>query len=100
MSASSPVSPAQSGGGLPANTHETDDQLRKIIGERDATIGKLRRQLNGAISELKKVQDHSKHQSQEFLKLKKDKVRQSQSRVSVIDNYCTPGSRFQSSSSV
>ena len=55
--------------GEEANLHEMED-LRKCIVERDATIDKLRRQFKEVVSELKKVQEHSKRQSQEMLKLK------------------------------
>ena len=55
--------------GEEANLHEMED-LRKCIVERDATIDKLKRQFKEVISELKKVQEHSKRQSQDMLKLK------------------------------
>ena len=55
--------------GEEANLHEMED-LRKCIVERDATIDKLKRQFKEVVSELKKVQEHSKRQSQEMLKLK------------------------------
>ena len=48
----------------------------KSIVERDAIIDKLKQQLKEVISELKKVQEHSKRQSQEILKLVVGKERQ------------------------
>ena len=45
-------------------------EREKHIMEKDEEIAKLKRQLDTAAKDLKKVSDHSKHQSQELLRLK------------------------------
>ena len=42
----------------------------KHIQDRDEEIAQLRRQLDATAKDLKKVSDHSKHQSQELFRLK------------------------------
>ena len=54
-------------------SHDAVERVRerdKLIREKDEEIARLKRHLDTAAKDLRKVSDHSKHQSQEMLKLK------------------------------